>query len=121
MHDDLSLELARHHWQDLQREAASARVVQMARSGVPPRRLGLWSRLRRAFAVVQPVVSRCLSSGISHVSHRSRGSGRTSVSEASASAPELRMIHGVATVPGVHTPRHRSPVRLPRAVLQRDR
>jgi hypothetical protein len=104
MHDDLSFELARHRWRDLQREAARARAVKMARSGWPPRRRGVRSRLGRAFAVVPLVVSRCLSSGMPHVRRRARGSGPASASEASASAPGPSMVHGVATVPGAHTP-----------------
>jgi hypothetical protein len=45
MHDDLYLELAKQHWQDLQREVERDRAVRLARSGLPPRRPWVWSLL----------------------------------------------------------------------------
>jgi hypothetical protein len=52
MHDDFYLELARLHWQDLQREIERDRAVKMARSVLPPRQLWVWSLLGRAFSAM---------------------------------------------------------------------
>jgi hypothetical protein len=99
MYDDFYLELARQHWQDLQREIERDRAVKMARSELPPRRPWVWSLLGRAFSAMQPVVSRFLSSGMPSVTGRSRGSGRSSASDAKAPSPAPRAGRGVAAAP----------------------
>jgi hypothetical protein len=96
MHDDFYLELARLHWQDLQREIERDRIVKMARSVLPPRQPWVWSLLGRAFSAMQPVVSRFLSSGMPGVTGRSRGGGRSSASDAKAPSAAPRAGRGVA-------------------------
>ena len=96
MHDDFYLELARLHWQALQREIERDRAVKMARSVLPPRQPWVWSLLGRAFSAIQPVVSRFLSSGMPGVTGRSRGGWRSSASDAKAPSPAPRAGRGVA-------------------------
>jgi hypothetical protein len=100
MYDDFYSELARQHWQDLQREIERDQAVKMARSGLPPRQPWVWSLLGRAFSAMQPVVSRFLSSGMRSVTSRYRGGGRSSASDAKAPSPAPYAGRGMAAAPG---------------------